>query len=236
MFQLRSQSATCLEVRCYSTWGRVAAFGFILGGLALLVLWGQVVSLRCTRLGPSTVSCDYRAGWLVFGGRVQTVEVRGAELAGSRSIYGVNLITAGDELPVTRVWAIGYRRQRDIVVQINEFLADWQRSTLSIPSLYPWWRYLLLAAPIIAGLLLLSLLPAVNLSLQKESGLTLRRRTWWRRQTYTYPLSQIETILLQPRLLRSPLLHLRPAAQSHALPGLTRANRIHLITLINHVA
>ncbi len=212
---------------------RIVAWGLILAGITLLTLWGQIVSLRCTRLGPATVTCDYRAGWPGLPGRAETVEVRGAELAGSGSIYGVNLITAGDELPVTRVWALGYRRQRDLVVQINEFLADWEQSTLAIRSFYPWWRYLLLAAPLLAGLLQYSLLPTVTLTLQKQAALTIHRRTWWRRHTDAYPLSQIETVLLQPRFLRSPLLHLRPAAQSHPLPGLTQSHRARLIALIN---
>ena len=235
MLQLRHQSPTRLEIRCYSLWARAAAWGLILIGLVLLVSWGQVVSLHCTRLGPAIVSCDYRAGWLGLPGQAETVEVRGVELAGSDSLYTVNLITAGDKLTVTRVWAMGYQRQRDLVVQINEFLADWQQSTITIPTFHPWWRYLLLPAPLFAGLLLWSLLPTVTLALQKQADLTIHRRTWWRRQTYAYPLSQIEAILLQPRPLRAPLLHLRPAslAAAHPLPGLAQPHRARLLALLN---
>ncbi|GAB4162114.1 MAG: hypothetical protein Fur0021_36090 [Candidatus Promineifilaceae bacterium] len=234
MLRLIHQSDTRLELRCYSVWGRIAAWGLILGGVMALALWGQVLSLHCRRLGPATVSCNYRASWLGLPGRAENIEVRGAELAGSRSIYGVNLITAGDELPVTRVSALGYRRQRDLVVQINKFVADWEQSTLAISSFYPWWRYLLLAAPLLGGLLLLSLLPTITLTLQKQGVLTIHRRTWWRRRVHTYPLSQVETILLQPRPLRPPLLHLRPAAPApYSLPRLSRRDRARLIALVN---
>ena len=236
MFQLRQYAANLIEIRCFSTWGGSAVVGLVVAGIFLLTMGGKVISLHCTRLGPGIVSCDYRAGWLGLPGATETFEVRGAKLAGEGGIYRVSLITDGGEQPITHVWAGGYWRQRDLTVRINEFLADWERDTLTIVSFYPWYRYLLLVAPLLLGLLLWSLLPIVTLTLQKGGNLTVRRRTWWRVTTHAYPLSAIEAVLLEPRPLRSALLHLRPVAlapRPHALPGLTPRTRARLIALIN---
>ncbi len=126
----------------------ISLFGipFVLGGLAVLIFFDKLTTLKCHRLEPTQVACEVIASGL-FGkkitsipaGQLQsaTVEVNRTSDGGS---YRIALITKNKTIPFTFLYHSGTGKYQK-AKQINAFLNNPQQMSLKIQEDDRWLAY-----------------------------------------------------------------------------------------------
>ncbi len=187
---------------------RTALFGtpFLLTGLAVMLFFGRLTSLKCQRVEPTQGSCQLVNSGLL-GSDETTIplnQLQGAKVDVNQDsdgdTYRVVLLTDGGEVPFTWVWSSGTGGKQKNADRINAFISNPGEISLRVQQDDRWFAYPFggLFALVGAGLVFGSLLNGefiVSFTFDKALGLVrLKQQTLRRTKVTEWRLREINQV------------------------------------------
>lgn len=127
-----------LQPRRQGIWMLVGGLIFAIAGLGFVFLFGSTAELTCERTEPKQIQCEVRKH--ILGLTLQQKQVEG--LRGSKVIqktdsdgdrvYQIVLLTSSGDVPLQNVWSSGYGAKEDFSTEVNQYVQDTNRASLSV--------------------------------------------------------------------------------------------------------
>ena len=116
------------------TWVLFFGLMFVVVGLVVMVVFGQVSVLQCTRPEPSQVECVKEVRWLnVVPMRKERIkDLRGARVDEWNGTYRVVLKTGEGEKPLGGYYSSAERGKEEIAAQINTYVEKIRGDSLEV--------------------------------------------------------------------------------------------------------
>lgn len=150
--QIVEQTATVLKLKAKNNWGLMGVlFGtpFFLGGLAIVISFGNLVDLKCDRSASSQIACELTSSNLLSkritqipSGQLVSADVQERSSSDGYT-YRVVLLTKSGTIAMTEFFSggTGVNHQTD-ADKINDFLKGPDRSSLRISQDHRLFAYL----------------------------------------------------------------------------------------------
>ncbi|MGB6300931.1 MAG: hypothetical protein WBF90_32805 [Rivularia sp. (in: cyanobacteria)] len=200
---LKLQKSKLSIIRSYaSLLGCITFSSFFLPlGLGIFLL-GSPKTLKCNRLEPTQVNCEYTS-YNLFGEKATSIrQLQGAEVQVEEDSDGDTyttfiLLTKNDRIPLNKYAAHSEEGLRKEATQINDFISNPQQNSLIINHGHNWFLYILgIFIFILNGMLVIFFIRqkvTIICTFDKESGrMYLRRYGILGRETIDYTLDKID--------------------------------------------
>jgi hypothetical protein len=149
--QIVEQTATLLKLKAKTNWGLMGVlFGtpFFLAGIGIIILFGNLVDLKCDRSTSNQVACELTSSNLLSkhitqipSGQLVSADVQESSSSDGNT-YRVLLLTKSGTIAMTEFFSGGtdINHQKD-ADKINDFLKSPDQSSLRISQDHRWFAY-----------------------------------------------------------------------------------------------
>ncbi len=174
-----SPNASGFPIRLFLLIGVGVPALFVVIGSLMLLFWGSVTELDCRRIESQQIKCDryHRQGGLMTVGETTMAigTLQGAKVGRqeytdsdrrSYTAYNILLVVDGEEVPLTQTHTSDYWGRKAAVDEIENFLADESRSSLSIREDFRLNSFILGGIFVVLGTVVGGIFLAVGLNLR----------------------------------------------------------------------
>lgn len=138
-----------LQAKNLTTIVRTALFGtpFLLAGLAAILFFGRLSTLKCQRVEPTQGSCQLVNSGLLGSNetKIPLNQLQGAKVDvnedSNGDTYRVVLLTNSGEVPFTPVWSSGSGGKQKNADRINAFIGNPEEISLRVQQDDRWFAY-----------------------------------------------------------------------------------------------
>jgi hypothetical protein len=120
---------------------------FVIVGLAIIISWAKLTTLKCDRLTPTQVACELTSSSLLEEHitPIPVGEFQGAELkvkeSSNGTTYGVTLLTKKKDIPLSDWRSSSKKVNYKKVKEINDFISNSEQMSLRIQQDDRWFLY-----------------------------------------------------------------------------------------------
>ncbi len=172
---------------------------FLISGIAVIVGFGKVNTVRCDRVEPTQINCQLTSSGLLGETQKRVFHLRGADIENNDDTYRVVLL-ADQKLPLTDYYTSDYLAKQTQVRKIQTFINDPNQTLFTVSDDGRWFAYSFGGIFTLVGLGLFvgSLTTKINNCLvfdKSTNNLTIQNRSLLGQSTTTiYPLRAISSV------------------------------------------